>query len=62
MFAMRSNDFCWDLAPRGGRCKDSHTDIDHERSIYNESGVPSGGWCDADPVSMRDCKAPHIGG
>ena len=37
--------------------------IDHERGNYSESGVcSSGDWCDANPASMRDCKASHRGG
>ena len=53
------NDVCWDSAHRGGRCRDNHTMRDLERGIYSESGVNSGDWCDANPVSMRDCKAFH---
>ena len=49
-------------AMRGGALGQSHR-LDYERGIYSESRVHgSGDWCDADPASMRDCKASHRGG
>ena len=56
------NDVCWDSVYQGGQCRDNHNRRDHERGVYSESGVLNGDWCDADPVSMRDCKASHRGG
>ena len=47
-------------ASRGTVLGYNHAIIDHERGDYSESGVRNrGDWGDADPVSMRDCKASH---
>ena len=56
------NDFYWDSAHPRGQCRDNHTMRDLERGECSESGAHSGDWCDADLVSMRDCKVSHKGG
>ena len=50
-------------ALRGAVLGHNHAMADPERGDYSESRVHSSGdWYDADPASMRDCKASHRGG